>query len=83
MTSFVSEQAYLKHQISVNKSALKYLRHELKRVESEMPLDLPSMGPREIIIDFYTRGIEDLKNENRNLKEKISLIDECDSQYYE
>lgn len=82
MTSFASEQAYLKNEISVNKRALRYLKSELERVKSEMPLDLPSMGPREKIIDVFMRGIDELKNENKRLKDKLSLIDECESDNY-
>jgi hypothetical protein len=73
MTSYASEKDYLLDQIESNKEAIEFIEHELEKVLTEMPED--HAGTKEKIVSVYTRGIEYLKRDNRQIKKKIVCTD--------
>ena len=73
MTSYASEEDFLKDQIQSNNLAIEFIKDELEKVISELPED--HVGTKEKIINVYTRGIGYLKKDNQVKKREITLLE--------
>lgn len=73
MTSYASEEDFLKDQIQSNNLAIEFIKDELEKVISELPED--HTGTKEKIINVYTRGIGYLKKDNQVKKREITLLE--------
>lgn len=72
MTSYASEEDFLKDQIQSNNLAIEFIKDELEKVISELPED--HVGTKEKIINVYTRGIGCLKKDKEVNKRKINAM---------
>jgi len=72
MTTYASEEDYLRDQIESNKEAIEFIEQELEKISAELLED--HAGTAEKIISVYARGIEYLKRDNRKKEDQVIAL---------
>ena len=73
MTSYESEQGYLKDQIYSNKLAVKYLETKLEMVDVELMPDY--LGTDTKVVDALTAAIKSLNDESKKMRQRVRDLD--------
>ena len=68
MTSYATEEDFLRDQIQSNNLAIKFIKRELNRVSSKIQEDY--IYTKEKIINVYVRGVEALEEDSEQKKER-------------
>lgn len=72
MTSYDSEQDYLKDQVYSNTLAIRYLQQKLEMIGDELLPDY--MGTEQKVIGVLEEGIQSLKEESKEMRRRIKEL---------
>ena len=77
MTSYDSEQDYLRDQVHSNTLAIRYLKEKLEIILDEMVPDY--MGTEHKVIGVLEDGIQSLKTESKEMRRRIKELNAMDA----
>lgn len=77
MTSYNSEQDYLRDQVHSNTLAIRYLKEKLEITLDEMVPDF--MGTEQKVIGVLEDGIQSLKEESKEMRKRIKELNDMDA----
>ncbi len=73
MTSYASEEDFLKDQIQSNNLAIKFIKEKLDDICSDFQED--HISTKDKIMNIYLQGIEALEEDSELKKERIKALD--------